>query len=69
MTGEAAGLAMGLCECEFGEGDNSASAIEDMVAYAQILRRLAVPTLLSASICTHGPTKAPSSPELDGSAD
>jgi hypothetical protein len=48
VTGEAAGLAMGLCECELGEGDNSASAIEDIVAYAQILRRLAVPTLLRA---------------------
>ena len=31
MTGEAAGLAMGLTEL----GSKSASAIEDMVAYAQ----------------------------------
>ena len=31
MTGEAAGLAMGLTEL----GSNSATAIEDMVAYAQ----------------------------------
>ena len=31
MTGEAAGLAMGLCEL----GSKSAAAIEDMVAYAQ----------------------------------
>jgi len=44
VTGEAAGLAMGLCEL----GSKSASAIEDMVAYAQetqhekILRGLAV---------------------------
>ena len=44
MTGEAAGLAMGLCEL----GSKSASAIEDMVAYAQesqhekIVRGLAV---------------------------
>ena len=44
VTGEAAGLAMGLCELE----NKSASAIEDMVAYAQesqhekILRGLAV---------------------------
>ena len=30
VTGEAAGLAMGLCEM----GSKSASAIEDMVAYA-----------------------------------
>ena len=32
MTGEAAGLAMGLCEL----GSKSASAIEDTVAYAQV---------------------------------
>ena len=44
MTVEAAGLAMGLCEL----GSKSASAIEDMVAYAQesqhekIIRGLAV---------------------------
>jgi 26S proteasome regulatory subunit N2 len=44
VTGEAAGLAMGLCEL----GSKSAAAIEDMVAYAQetqhekILRGLAV---------------------------
>ena len=44
MTGEAAGLAMGLCEL----GSRSASAIEDMVASAQesqhekIVRGLAV---------------------------
>jgi len=44
VTGEAAGIAMGLCEL----GSKSASAIEDMVAYAQdtqhekILRGLAV---------------------------
>ena len=44
MTGEAAGLAMGLVEL----GSKSAAAIEDMVAYAQetqhekILRGLAV---------------------------
>ena len=31
VTGEAAGLAMGLTEL----GSNSSSAIEDMVAYAQ----------------------------------
>ncbi len=31
MTGEAAGLAMGLTEL----GSNSSTAIEDMVAYAQ----------------------------------
>ena len=36
VTGEAAGLAMGLCEL----GSKSASAIEDMVAYAQVLLSL-----------------------------
>ena len=69
MTGEAADLAFAMGLCELGEGDKSTSDIEDMVAYAQILRVLAVPTLLSASICTHWPTKVQSFPEPDGSAD